>query len=111
MRISVLSLASAAALLAGIGIAAAQPVTTTTTTTWTNQDGAMIRQYSTTEHYAPVTDPTITPSVGVELPSTVTIYPLPQTVVVPNPDEYSYTIINNHPVVVERTTRRVIHEW
>ncbi|HUB94917.1 MAG TPA: DUF1236 domain-containing protein [Stellaceae bacterium] len=110
MRTSLLPLMSATVLVASVGMAAAQS-STTTTTTWSNDDGAMIRQYSTTEHYAPVTDPSITPSVGVELPSTVTVYPLPQSVTVDNPDQYSYTIINNHPVVVERTTRRVIHEW
>jgi hypothetical protein len=110
MRKSLLSFATASVLLAGVGVAAAQS-TTTTTTTWSNDQGAAIQQYSTTQHYDSITDPSLNPSVGVALPSTVTIYPLPQTVTVPDPSQYSYTIINNHPVVVERTTRRVIHEW
>jgi hypothetical protein len=111
MRKSLLSLATASAFLAGVGIAAAQSSSTTTTTTWSNDQGAAIRQYSTTQHYASINDPSLNPSVGVELPSTVTVYPLPQTVTVPDPNAYSYTIINNHPVVVARTTHRVIHEW
>src|SRR5579862_8821583 len=110
MRTPFLSLATASVLLAGVGFASAQ-TTTTTTTTWSNQDGAMIRQYSETQHYAPVTDPSLNVGVGVELPSTVTVYPLPQTVTVENPDQYSYTIINNHPVVIERSTRKIIQQW
>jgi hypothetical protein len=45
------------------------------------------------------------------LPQTVTVYPLPQTVVPPTPGTYSYTIINNEPVVVDTTTRKVVHTW
>lgn len=110
MRNSLLSLATASALVVSIGVAAAQQ-TTTTTTTWTNDDGAVIRQYSTTQHYAPVTDPAFNATVGVAVPDSVTLYPLPSTIQVQNPDRYSYSIINNHPVVVERTTRRVVHTW
>ncbi len=45
------------------------------------------------------------------LPETVTVYPLPATVVAPTPGAYSYSIINNQPVVVETTTRKVVHTW
>ena len=45
------------------------------------------------------------------LPSTVTIYPLPDTVKVMPADRYSYGIVNDHPVAVERTTRQVVHTW
>jgi hypothetical protein len=110
MRKSLLSIATASVFLAGVGLAAAQS-STTTTRTWTNDEGTAIQQYSTTQHYKSFSDPSLNPSVGMELPSTVTVYPLPQTVHVQNPNEYSYTIVNNHPVVVERTTRRVIHTW
>jgi hypothetical protein len=47
----------------------------------------------------------------MELPNTVTVYPLPGTVKVEQPDRYSYGIINEHPVIVERTSRKVIHTW
>jgi hypothetical protein len=26
-------------------------------------------------------------------------------------DRYSYGIVNDHPVAVERTTRQVVHTW
>jgi cystathionine beta-lyase/cystathionine gamma-synthase len=40
-----------------------------------------------------------------------TTYPLPETIKVTEPTRYSYVIINDHPVVVEKTTRRVVHTW
>ena len=109
MRKSVFSIATASVFLAGVGLASAQ--SSTTTTTWTNDQGSAITQYSTTQHYKSFSDPSMNPSVGMALPNTVTVYPLPQTLNVPNADEYSYSIINNHPVVVERTTRQVVHTW
>ena len=110
MRKSLLSFVTAAALVSGAGIAAAQ-TTTTTTSTWSNAQGQAITQYSTTQHYQSYTDPSMNPTIGTALPSTVTVYPLPPTVTVQDPSSYSYTIVNNHPVVVERTTRKVVHTW
>jgi hypothetical protein len=112
MRKSLLSLATASVFAAGVGLAAAQSSTTTTTTeTWNSNLGPQIRQYSETQHYKSFSDPSLNPSVGMELPGTVTLYPLPQTLKVPDSEQYSYSIINNHPVVVERSTRKVIHTW
>jgi hypothetical protein len=109
MRKSLFSIVTASVLFAGVGVASAQ--TTTTTTTWTSDQGAAIRSYSTTQKYAPFTDPNLRPDVGMELPGTVTLYPLPETMNVPQPQLYSYSIINDQPVVVERTTRKVVHVW
>jgi len=108
MRKSLFSIVTASALVTGVGLAGAQ-TTTTTTTTWTPEQGTAITQYSTTQHYQSFSDPGVT--VGTVLPQTMTVYPLPPTVQVPSPDSYSYTIVNNQPVVVERTTRRVVHVW
>ena len=105
------SLAAAAALAASIGFAAAQSATTSTTTTWSNDEGATIREYSTTKKYEPIQDPSVQVQVGTELPRTVELHPLPETMNVPERERYSYTIVNNHPVVVERSTRRVVHSW
>jgi len=110
MRTSLLSLAAAALLLTGASIASAQ-TTTTTTTTWTTDQGAVIREYYTTRHDSPFIDPAMKPVVGMTLPGTVTLYPLPETMKIPEPDRYSYSIINGQPVVVERTNRRVIYTW
>ena len=42
------------------------------------------------------------PSVGFVLPGTVTVYPLPTTMNVPNASLYNYSLINGHPVIVDR---------
>src|SRR5471030_1532062 len=109
MRRSLLSIVAASALLAGVGLASAQTTTTTNTTTWTTDQGTAIREYSTTKKYSSFSDPSLKPSVGTALPGTVTLYPLPDTMKVPSSDTYSYGIVNDHPIVVERTTRKVIH--
>jgi hypothetical protein len=110
MRRSLLSIAAASMLLAGAGVASAQ-MSSSTTTTWSSDEGAGLRQYSTTKHYQSYSDPAWHAQVGVELPGTASIYPLPETMNVPSAERYSYSIINNEPVVVERTTRKVIHTW
>ena len=84
---------------------------TTATTQWTPAQGAQITKYSTTQQYQSFRDPALTPTIGMVLPETVTVYPLPTTVVAPTPGSYSYSIINNQPVVVDTTTRKVVHTW
>jgi hypothetical protein len=111
MRKSLFSIVVACALLVGAGLASAQTTTTTTTTSWTPAQGTAITQYSTTQDYQSFSDPALVPTVGVVLPGTVTMYPLPTTVLAPTPGAYSYSIVNNHPVVVDTTTRRVVHTW
>jgi hypothetical protein len=109
MRRSLFSAVAASVLLAGVGLASAQ--TTTTTRTWTKDQGTTFRDYSTAHKYSSYSDPAMKPTVGMELPATVTMHPLPETMKVPSSDTYSYSIINNRPVVVERTTRKVVHTW
>ena len=106
MNKSRLSFAAASVLLAGIGFASAQ-----SSTTWTTDQGKAITDYSMTQKYTSFSDPALKPTIGSELPQTVTVYPLPSTVTVTQPDQYSYGIVNNQPVVVERTTRKVVHTW
>ncbi len=107
MKSNILAIATACALFAGGALAQS----TTTTTTWSNDLGPQITQYSTTQKYVSYNNPAIQPDVGYVLPQAVTVYPLPPSIQVAQPDQYSYTIINNRPVVVERTTRRVVHTW
>lgn len=105
-------LLSAALLAAGIGVASAQTSSsTTTTTTWSPEYGSTIREYSTTQKYQSFSDPSLQPKVGVVLPNTIELHPLPPSINVPQSQSYSYSIINDRPVVVERSTRRVIHTW
>jgi Protein of unknown function (DUF1236) len=113
MRKSLLSIVTASALLAGVGVASAQMAATTTTTTenWTADQGPAIQQYSTTQKYKSFSDPAMRPGIGMELPTAVTLYPLPETMNVPSAERYRYGIINDHPVVVESSTRKVLHTW
>ena len=111
MRKSLFSIVTASVILSGAGLASAQTSTTTTTTQWTPDQGSAITTYSTTQKYTSFSDPTLTPTVGMVLPGTVTVYPLPPTVVVQSPDRYSYGIINDHTVVVDRSNRQVVHTW
>jgi hypothetical protein len=108
MRKSLFSIVTASVLVSGVGLAGAQ-TSTTTTTTWTPEEGTAITQYSTTQGYQSYSQPGVT--VGTVLPQSVTVYPLPPSVTVQSPETYSYSIINNQPVVVDRTTRRVVHVW
>lgn len=110
MRKSLISLAAASMLLAGAGIACAQSEAPSAPTWQTNQ-GQIMEQYSTTMHYDSYMDSNLNPQVGIVLPDNVTVYPLPGTLNVPSSTEYRYSIINNHPVVIETTTRRVVHTW
>ncbi|MEJ0046175.1 MAG: DUF1236 domain-containing protein [Rhodospirillales bacterium] len=104
------AIVGASAFLAGAGIALAQ-TTTTTTTTWTADQGTAISTYSTSQKYASFNDPNLQPAVGVVLPGSIEMYPLPATVTLPEAARYNYSIINGHPVIVERTTRKVVHTW
>ena len=108
MKKTLLSTVAAIALAAGIGIASAQ---TATTATWTSDHGTTIREYSTTQKFKSVDDPSLRPQVGMVLPGTVTVAPQPETIVIPRRESFSYSIIDNQPVVVERDSRKVIHVW
>ena len=83
----------------------------TTTTTWTDEQGNTIREYSTTKHYDPVNDAKIEVREGVDLPQSVTLYDLPANIKIQEPERYRYVIVNGHPLLVERNSRRVIHVW
>jgi archaellum component FlaG (FlaF/FlaG flagellin family) len=111
MSKSFLAIAAASIMFAGLSVASAQTSTTTTTSEWTSDQGKTFSEYSKTKNYSSVNDPKMNPTVGMELPSTITLYPLPDTMKVQSADKYRYGIINDHPVVVESTTRKVVHSW
>lgn len=109
MKRSMLSAIAAGVMLSSAGAFAA--ASTTTTTTWTDEYGNIIREHSTTKLHEPIIDPKLDVTVGTALPNTIAVYPLPETIRVPQPERYSYVIINDDPVVVEKDTRRVVHVW
>ena len=108
MKRSLLAAVSASMVLASVGLALAEGETPTP---WAPAQGVIMTEYTTTRHYVTVTDPNLQPAVGMELPGTVTVYELPDTMNVPSATSYRYTMINNHPVVIETTTRKVVHTW
>jgi hypothetical protein len=110
MKSPLLTGIAASVLFTAASVASAQ-TTTQTTTTWTTDQGTTITKYSETQKYPSVNDPAMKPTVGAVLPDTVTVYPLPGTVQVQTPDRYRYAIINNRPVVVEQSGRKVVHVW
>lgn len=97
----------AATLISG----AAMAQISTSTTTWRDADGNLIREYTETKQYLPVTDAKIEANVGVVLPESVTLYELPATIKIEKPEQYRYVIINDKPVVVEKANRKIIHVW
>ena len=106
-----LSILAASALVIGaIGVASAQS-TTSATSTWTSDQGSVFRDYSTTKKYEPFMDPAFHVEVGVALPGAVELYPLPEPLSLPNRENYSYSIVNGQPVVVERSSRKILHFW
>lgn len=109
MRNTLLAGIAAATLMATAAVA--QSTTTTTTTTWSPDEGQTLTQSWTTGGYAAPATTVAVPATGAVLPQTITAYPLPQTVTVPDRENYQYTVIDNRPVVIERTTRRVVHVW
>src|SRR3954452_13428685 len=111
MKKSFLPTVAASLFALSAGIASAQTTTTTSSTEWTKEQEAGFTAYSKTKSYSCVTDRSLKPMVGSALPSSVTVYPLPDTMKVPNADTYRYGIINDHPVVVESTSRKVVHSW
>ena len=108
MKKSLLSLATAAVLMAGIGLAQAQ--TTSTTTVWTTEHSAAMQEHFKTNKYVGYNDQAMVLKEGMALPSNVTIYPLPATTNMPA-GHYSYGMVNNNPVVVDTMTRKVVHTW
>jgi Protein of unknown function (DUF1236) len=110
MRKSLLSVAAASLFLAGGGLAFAQSEAHSEQS-WTAAQGPMMTEYSTTKHYISFKDPTLTPTIGMELPATVQLYALPDTMKSPTADRYQYGMVNDHPVVVETTTRKIVHTW
>ena len=78
MRKPLMSALAAAMLLSSASAFAASA--TTTTTTWTDEYGNIIREHSVTKRYKSVDDPKIEVHTGTALPSTVTLYDLPDTI-------------------------------
>lgn len=114
MRRLLLISGTVAVLLAGVGIASAQhhqdrpgPVT------FTPEHGRMLHQHAIGQHHNSFRDPSFHAQVGAALPGSVQLHPLPDTLAghVPSAHQYRYGIVNDRPVIVDHSTRRVIHSF
>lgn len=101
-----LSLIAGSLLWAGLAVAQ-----TATEPGWTPEQGLAIKAYAESQKDPPFVDPNLKLTVGMELPNNVTLYPLPETMKIPSGELYTYGIVNGHPLVVNRTTRKVVHIW
>jgi Protein of unknown function (DUF1236) len=110
MKKTLFSMVAVSVIMTGAVVASAQNMAPASSA-WNDDQGVTLHTYSTTKHYSSFRDPSVHAEVGTELPRTVTMYPLPDTMKVPSADKYSYGMVNDHPVVVERTTRKVVHSW
>jgi hypothetical protein len=97
-------------LFACVGIAAAQNEAPATPS-WAPAQGQTLITTYTERHYVPYNDPSLSPEAGMVLPETVRVYPMPDSMNGAAYSSYSYGMVNDHPVVVETTTRRVVHTW
>lgn len=104
------SIVAGSVLWAGIGFAAAQTAALPPAA-WTPELGIAIRTYAESQKEPPFVDPNLKLGIGMELPNNVTLYPLPETLRIPSAELYTYGIVNGHPLVVNRTTRKVVHIW
>lgn len=101
MKKSILGTVAGAALLAGIGFAAAQTVVISP------EHETVIRDYVTTQSIAPVEiEDDVEIVVGATLPDTVEVHALE----VPEIEtRYSYVVVDGRTVVLEPETRKIIH--
>jgi hypothetical protein len=110
MRKSLLSVVAATMLVAATGFASAQSETPTAPF-WNANQGPVFHSYTTTRHYSSYADPGMTPTIGMVVPGTVTVYEMPDSMNGPQYSNYRYGMINDHPVVIESSTRRIVHTW
>jgi hypothetical protein len=109
MRKSLLSVAAASMFLAGAGLALAQEGNSEPT--WTPEQAGMMTQSYTSNKYTSFRDTNMHPTKGMILPNSVTVYALPDTMKSPTADRYQYGMVNDHPVVIESSTRKIVHTW
>jgi hypothetical protein len=106
-----LSAAAAAMLFAGVGVASAQSEGSASVPAWTAEQGQTLTANYEQMHYESLNDPALHPEVGTVLPDTVHVYPLPDGMTGVAYKSYSYAMVNDHPVVVVTTTRKVVYGW
>lgn len=110
MRKFLLISSTATALFTGTGLASAQHQGEVR---FSREHGHVIREYATGQGHRSLQSPDIHVRVGEPLHGSVDVHPLPESLRqhVPSGHQYGYGIVNDHPVIVEHSTRRVIHSF
>lgn len=111
MKKTLLSSLAAGLVMAGIGIASAQTTNSAAVPEITKEQGVAIRAYSETQKDTPFLDPNLKVEQGIELPQNATLHIIPETIKIGTPETHAYAIVNDRAVLVDRTTRKVIHVW
>jgi hypothetical protein len=77
------------------------------------EHGHVIRQHAEHEHYRSHDDHHVHADVGLTLPGSVELHPLPHALMtqIPSAHEYRYGIVNGRHVIVHHSTRRVMHAF
>lgn len=97
----------AVAVLAGAGAVSGQPFT------FSHEHGQMLHQHATAQHHDSYRDPHFHAQVGAVLPGSVQVHPLPDSLAihVPQAHQYGYGVVNDRPVIVDHSNRRVLHSF
>jgi len=111
-RLTIFSIAGSAFLLASAGVATAQHHHDGAPT-FTTEHREMLHQHFRHQHYSSFRDPHFHAHVGDVVPDAMELHPLPDTLAtrVPHGSHYGYGLLNERPVIVDHSTRRVIHHF
>lgn len=110
MRLLLLSAVASALILASVGAASAQS-STAAVPEWTKEQGLALRAHADTQKDAPFIDPNLKLQEGVELPQNATLHLIPESLKIGTPETHAFAIVNDRAVLVDRTSRKVIHIW
>jgi hypothetical protein len=92
---------------AAVNLAAAQTVTFST------DHGAVLREHATNQRHQSFRDEHFRAQVGGAVPAQVELHDLPSALHqhVPQGHQYRYGIVNERPVIVDHSNRRIIHHF
>ncbi len=81
------------------------------TLTFTPAHGQMLHQHANTHGFASTRHSDFKVQIGAALPHTAQLHPLPDELVrqVPGARRHQYSIVNDRRVIVDPSTRRIVH--
>lgn len=112
-RFFLYSVAITVLLSATAGGATAQHHHDGDTPTFTSEHRQMLQEHSSHQHYNSFRDPHFHAHAGAIVPEAVELHPLPDTLAtrMPQGSHYEYGVVNDRPVIVDHSSRRVIHHF